>query len=119
MRSFKKSLIALVGLLVLFGAIAALTPLASRGQGQGKQQRGLRKYYLTQTTHTGGQSLSACAEGYHMASLWEILDPSNLSYDTSLGFTLADSGSGPPASSLGWIRTGNVDSPPHDGGTDI
>ena len=111
MHSFKKSLIALAGLLVLFGAIAALTPLASRGQG--KQQRGPRKYYLTQSQHDGSQTLSACAEGYHMASLWEIHDPSNLRYDTTLGFTTADSGSGPPASlnSNGWIRTGNVASP--------
>jgi hypothetical protein len=106
--SFKKSLIALAGLLVLFGAIAALTPLAGRGQGQTKQQqRWPRKFYLTQDGYDGSQALSACAQGYHMASLWEILDPSNLSYDTSLGATVADSGSGPPNGS-GWIRTGFI-----------
>jgi hypothetical protein len=27
-----------------------------------------------------------CAVGYHMASLWEIHEPSNLRYDTALGF---------------------------------
>ena len=106
MYSFKKSVIALVGLLVLFGAIAALTPLAGRGQGPAKQQRGARKFYLTQGQYDGSQTLSACADGYHMASLWEILDPSNLSYDTNLGVTLADSGSGPPTVGPGWIRTG-------------
>lgn len=111
MYNFKKSLVALAGLLVLGCAIAALTPLASRGQG--KQQRGLRKFYLTQTNHDGSQALSACAAGYHMASLWEILDPSNLSYDTSLGTTTADSGSGPP-NGAGWIRTGFIAS---NGGT--
>lgn len=105
MYSFKKSLITVVGLFVLCGAIAALTPLASRGQG-GKQQRGLRKFYLTQGQYDGSQALSACAAGYHMASLWEILDPSNLSYDTNLGVALADSGSGPPVVAPGWIRTG-------------
>jgi hypothetical protein len=42
-----------------------------------------------------------------MASLWEILDPSNLRYDSLLGATLADSGQGPPAGLDGWVRTGN------------
>jgi hypothetical protein len=41
-----------------------------------------------------------------MASLWEILQPSNLRYDSSLGFTRADAGAGPPAGTSGWIRTG-------------
>jgi|AAFX01.1.fsa_nt_gi hypothetical protein len=108
MYNFKKSLSGLVGLLVLFGTIATLLPLASRGQGgPSKQQRGARKYYLTQGRYDGSEALSACADGYHMASLWEIFDPSNLSYDTRLGVTLADSGSGPPNGS-GWIRTGFV-----------
>lgn len=107
MHSFMKSLIALVAVLVILAAIAAMTPIASRGQGPAKQQRGLRKYYLTQDQYDGSQALSACAGGYHMASLWEILDPSNLSYDTTLGVTLADSGSGPPNGS-GWIRTGFI-----------
>jgi hypothetical protein len=43
--------------------------------------------------------------GYHTASIWEVLDPSNLRYDTTQGFMEADSGSGPPTAS-GWIRTG-------------
>jgi hypothetical protein len=68
--------------------------------------KGPRKFYLTRTLHNGAQALSACAGGYHMASMWEILDPSNLRYDTDLGFTFADSGFGPPTS-LGWIRTGS------------
>ena len=33
MFSFKRSLIALVGLLVIVGALATLMPLVSRGQG--------------------------------------------------------------------------------------
>ena len=108
MYSFRKSLVALVGLLVLVVTLAALLPLSGQGQGNSANapaHRGPRKFYLTQTTHDGSQALTACAAGYHMASLWEILDPSNLSYDTGLGFTTADSGSGPP-SQPGWIRTG-------------
>ena len=66
-----------------------------------------RKFYLTRTEHNGAQALSACAAGYHMASVWEILDPSNLRYDTGLGITTGDSGFGPPSNNLqGWIRTG-------------
>jgi hypothetical protein len=72
-----------------------------------------RSYYLTKSRHSGAQALAACAEGYHMASLWEIYDPSHLRYATELGFTQADSGFGPPTgfpigelSARGWIRTG-------------
>ncbi len=70
MYSFRKSLIALAGLLVLFGAIEALTPLSGRVQGQTKQQQsGPRKFYLTQDGYDGSQALSACAAGYHTAWL--------------------------------------------------
>ncbi len=68
-----------------------------------------RRYYLTPTPHNGAQALTACAAGFHMASLWEIFDTSNLDYDTSLGATKTDSGDGPPSVNggfFGWIRTG-------------
>lgn len=65
-----------------------------------------RSFYLTTTTVLGNAATTACAAGFHMASLWEIHDVSTLQYDTSLGFTATDSGSGPPASIAGWIRTG-------------
>jgi hypothetical protein len=64
-----------------------------------------RQYYLTFSTYSGATAKSACDPGYHMASLWEILDTTRLRYNTSLGYTQADSGQGPPASS-GWVRTG-------------
>ena len=106
MFSFKKSVIALVGIFVLIVVLTALLPLVS--QGQGKSGKGPRRFYLTQTIANGGQPLTACADGYHMASLWEMHDPSNLEYETSLGFTKADSGFGPPTGSnaRGWVRTG-------------
>jgi len=65
-----------------------------------------RKFYLTVDLFDGNETLTACAKGYHMASLWEIFDTSNLSYNTDLGVTNDDSGSGPPAGIQGWIRTG-------------
>jgi len=74
---------------------------------------GLRGYYLTQGTYNGadadgtdGNGAGVCAEGYHFASLWEILDPSNLKYDTDLGMVRDDSGQGPPTYLGGWVRTG-------------
>ena len=39
---------------------------------------GMRQYYVTTTYHYGADADDACASGYHMASLWEIMDPSNL-----------------------------------------
>ena len=67
---------------------------------------GVRWYYLTQGTYNGANANTACAVGYHMASLWEILDPSNLEYNTALGYTTDDSGQGPPTTRNGWVRTG-------------
>jgi len=73
-------------------------------------KKGPRAFYLTTTEHTGDHALTACAAGFHMASLWEIRDPSNLTYDATLGHTAPDSGSGPPSDigpdTLGWVRTG-------------
>jgi len=66
----------------------------------------LRRYYLTKELFNGAQARSACAAGFHMASLWEIFDTSNLVYDTVRGLTWEDGGSGPPSASRGWIRTG-------------
>jgi hypothetical protein len=66
-----------------------------------------RKFYLTDSdTIKGANALSACAAGYHMASLWEILDTSQLEYDSDQGYLRADCGSGPPSSVRGWVRTG-------------
>jgi hypothetical protein len=67
-----------------------------------------RKFYLTKDGFTGAQALTACADGYHMATLWEIFDVTNLSYDTTLGFRFngTDSEFGPTSGIRGWIRTG-------------
>lgn len=71
------------------------------------EAKGPRKFYLTQGSFNGSQALTACAQDYHMASLWEIFDTTNLRYDTTLGQTEDDSGSGPPSSDAGWVRTGS------------
>jgi hypothetical protein len=68
-----------------------------------------RRFYLTEDGFQVNEALTACDKGFHMASLWEIFDTSNLKYDTQRGLTKDDSGSGPPFST-GWIRTGNESS---------
>lgn len=68
----------------------------------------LRRYYLTTSTHNGANALVACDLGFHMASLWELIQTSNLLYDHFRGETEGDSGFGPPTSlnGIGWARTG-------------
>jgi hypothetical protein len=92
----KKLVLLTLALAIVLGSTAA----------GGKPVR-LRQFYLTVTTHDGASALTACAPGYHMASMWEILDPSNLLYDTELGDTQDDAGQGPPNDFDGWVRTGN------------
>lgn len=70
-----------------------------------------RAYYVTKTVHTGSEALTACAAGYHMASVFEIADPSALRYETALGVVNADAGSGPPfgGGGFGWARGGGTE----------
>jgi hypothetical protein len=75
---------------------------------------GRPRFYLTTTPVLGDEPLTACDGGFHMASIWEIRDTSNLLYDRQRGETDDDAGSGPPGSipldvdKLGWIRTGTL-----------
>ena len=92
---------ALLAYLILTGESAV-----AAGETSPAQSSGMRQFYLTTAAYTGTQTLTACAGGYHFASLWELADPSNLKYNTSLGHTEADSGQGPPSSMEGWVRTG-------------
>ena len=81
---------------------AAFTEKASPAQ-----REGMRQFYLG-NGGTGNQA-ETCEPGYHLASLWEIADPSNLKYNTIYGQTNSDSGQGPPTDLSGWVRTGYVD----------
>jgi hypothetical protein len=74
----------------------------------------LRNYYLTIGTSNGANALTACSAGFHMASLWEILDPMRLRYDVDLGLVpmITDTRAGGPLSGVGgWVRTGYTASP--------
>ena len=110
MTTLKNSLVSFAGLILLACFIALLMEGAGRGQQNigGNSPARPRRYYLTTTLHKGNEALTACATGYHMASLWEIHEPTTLRYETALGFTRGDSGAGPPALAFGWIRTGWV-----------
>jgi hypothetical protein len=67
-----------------------------------------RSYYQTSATFAGNAALTACASGYHMATLAEIFDTSALRYAKEVAGAVQgqDSGNGPPYSITGWIRTG-------------
>ena len=110
MKIIKNSLVGFNVLSLLVIGLATLLPRSTSGQGNSQNappHRDGRKFYITRNPYPANEALTACEEGYHMASMWEILQPSSLKYDTQRGATLADSGLGPPAR-LGWIRTGQV-----------
>jgi hypothetical protein len=74
-----------------------------------------RQFYLSVLPYQANAARTACESGYHMASIWEIADPSALIYNPTLGRTGTDSGSGPPSQlsgfgysfpARGWVRTG-------------
>jgi hypothetical protein len=98
--------VALLAYLTLMGESAVASEAGTSGEASSAQSTGMRWFYLTKSQFLGDEALTACAPGYHMASLWEIADPSSLLYNTSLGVTKLDSGQGPPAGVGGWVRTG-------------
>jgi hypothetical protein len=73
---------------------------------------GMRKFYMSYYGHQGNLDVdNVCATGYHMASLWEIVDLSNLEYATDLvasgvAESRDDAGHGPPTFLIGWVHTG-------------
>jgi hypothetical protein len=95
----------LVYLALGWGRVSAAGP-----QAPAVGSSGLRQYYLSDTgayVNGADADTEACAAGYHMASLWEIWDNSNLEYNNALGYDNDDSGQGPPTWESGWVRTGN------------
>ncbi len=106
-----RGLVTLVGvvtvvLLLLFLTLPAEEAVVTASQRAVTQSTGMRQFYLSDYAYDGDVALAVCAAGYHMASLWEIADPTNLKYNTSLGDGAQDSGQGPPSDSVGWVRTG-------------
>ena len=96
----KRFVLMVVGVIVVVGCL----PVASEAADLFGPLR--KKFYLTPEVVTGAGALTACQPGYHMASLWEIFNPSVLVYDNRFGFMSDDSGAGPPTTADGWVRTG-------------
>ncbi|NIN66660.1 MAG: hypothetical protein GTO63_18630 [Anaerolineae bacterium] len=99
----------------LVGSVAWAGERASPGEGRryAPLSQGVsgRRYYLTSAdTYDGNDAPGACGAGYHFASVWELLDVSNMTYNSALGYqhTIPDMGDGPPSDVEGWVRTGNV-----------
>lgn len=60
-----------------------------------------RRYFLTTQPVLGSDAGSNCGDGFHVASVWELANPSALLYEDRLGFD-PDAGTGPPAGVPGW-----------------
>ena len=109
--------VAFVGYLALGQKRASASPATVPETSAAAASSGLRKYYMSAINYQGNlQATAVCITGYHMASLWEIVDPSNLEYATDLiasgtAKSCDDVGQGPPASYVGWVRTGYDNSP--------
>ncbi len=116
MPSLKELLRTAIAVAVLLAAVSLLTHSFSNAAAT-KSTAPARGFYLTNDRFQGDLLApgkpAVCAAGYHMASIWEIHEPSNLRYDTALGVTTEDSGAGPPAGLAGWARSGayNGDNP--------
>jgi len=74
----------------------------------GCSPRGTPRYFLSTGTFAGNAALVACGAGFHMASIYELLDTTGRAYDATRGTTAADSGTGPPAQIAGWVRMGGA-----------
>ena len=68
----------------------------------------MRQYYLSKASVHSYEAPGVCASGYHFASLWEIMDPSGLKYNSTLGLTSYDSGEGPPTAYHGFTLCGPI-----------
>ncbi len=104
-RGVVTTLVAVLIAVTLFSfSLTGESAVASTREASPAQSGGMRQFYLG-NGGTGNQA-ETCETGYHLASLWEIADPSNLKYNTTYGATSSDSGQGPPSTTSGWVRTG-------------
>ena len=68
-----------------------------------------QSYYLTSGEFNAVEAPSACIDGYHFASIWEIADPSNLQYNNDIPESIHIGDYGPPTGAPGWVRIGTMD----------
>lgn len=69
-----------------------------------------RSFFITQASVNGAAADTACPDGFHMASFYEMADVTDLVYIAGAGGVAAktrtDQGGGPVAGWWGWARTG-------------
>ena len=107
-RFLVSALLALAVIVMAALLMRGPAPASAAGEALSAVTDGMRHFYLAPAVANATEAVGACESGYHFASLWEILDTSNLVYDTTLGVVPsgADAGSGPPTNMEGWVRTG-------------
>ena len=60
-------------------------PASAAGEQISAATDGMRRFYLAPAVSNATLAEGGCETGYHFASFWEILDTSNLVYNTTLG----------------------------------
>jgi hypothetical protein len=116
-RGLVAALLVLAAVVVAALLLRGPAPASAAGEQLSAATDGMRRYYLAGAVQVATDAPDGCEAGYHFASLWEILDTSNLVYNTALGVVPSggDSGSGPITGWEGWVRTGytssNVNTP--------
>ena len=67
-----------------------------------------KRYYLTASGFTDADAITACDSGFHIASISEIQNPSNLQFRGTPAFDSPayDQKLGPPLDTIGWVRSG-------------
>lgn len=78
-------------------------------EGAAPSGSGGTRFLITQGDGvTGALADVQCPAGFHMANLFEIADPTNLTYALVPGAAQkSDQGGGPPTGHYGWVHTGN------------
>ena len=107
-RFLVATLLALAAVVVAALLVRGPAPASAAGEQVSAATDGMRRFYLAPAVLTANLAPGGCETGYHFASLWEILDTSNLVYNAALGVVPSgsDAGSGPPTGLEGWVRTG-------------
>ena len=105
-RGLVAALLVVAAAVVVALLVRGPSPASAAGEAVSAATDNMRRYYLGGPVADGTLPIGSCEPGYHFASVWEILDTSNLVYNTSLGVPAPDSGWGPPSTWYGWVRTG-------------
>ncbi len=89
------------------GDDAAGEPLVASAGVEAVAAAGGTHFFISENNFNGAAADVSCPAGYHLASLWELADVTNLTYANIAGAKQrTDQGSGPVSGWWGWVRTG-------------